>query len=331
MQSNVICVLSVFAFLAVIKNSCAIQCWECTSDAYGRCADHFNTTLFPRNAFNFGPVAGQPHVRNCDTGPSNFGQYGYQRQVCVKRVETDRRLGRTTYSRQCHTLVGNERVGSCPTYTTNPDIVVDFCEYCDTHECNGAEGISRSAFWLSLLPIAFALALRERVGPASWYFEKCRAPNIFSLVFKMGVRFQFIILPITLIYGIVHVADAMYCWECQSDTDPRCADPFDNRTFTIRDCSVVVGVAKRAIEMRSTMCQKIKRKEDGVWKVIRKCAYGGDVGTHEWNGMSPPEYGPNNLYTEYYNCQSRDGCNTSIKVFATLWSVVLTVIPFVVA
>ncbi|KAK4873988.1 hypothetical protein RN001_013348 [Aquatica leii] len=160
MHSNVFYILGVLIILAVTKNSCALQCWECTSDTYGRCADHFNTTLFPRNAFNFGAVTGQPRVINCDTGPLQYGQYGYPRQVCMKRVETDRRLGRTTYSRHCHTLVGNERVGSCPSHITNPDIVVDFCEYCDTHECNGA-GIGGAAIWMSLLPISMALVLRN--------------------------------------------------------------------------------------------------------------------------------------------------------------------------
>ncbi|KAB0794221.1 hypothetical protein PPYR_13850 [Photinus pyralis] len=143
--------------LVFIKTSYSLQCWECTSDSYGRCADHFNTTLFPRQAFVYNAVTGNPRVVNCDGGSSQYGQYSYQRHVCMKRVETDRRLGRTTYSRHCHTLVGNERVGTCPTHITNPDIVVDFCEYCDTHECNG--GLSVTSTMWSLIPAAMALVL----------------------------------------------------------------------------------------------------------------------------------------------------------------------------
>ncbi|KAF5291540.1 hypothetical protein FQR65_LT01853 [Abscondita terminalis] len=143
----------------------------------------------------------------------------------------------------------------------------------------------------------------------------------------MGVSFQIFVLSITLIYGIGHTVDAIKCWECRSDVDPHCADPFDNSTFPIMECKL--ARSKLFVGVESTMCQKIKRKEDGVWKVIRKCAFAGEVGTETWDGMSTPRYEPNNVYSEYYTCKNRDGCNTSVKVFATLWSMVLLVIPLI--
>ncbi|KAF5300643.1 hypothetical protein FQA39_LY11104 [Lamprigera yunnana] len=160
MYSSAFYVFTVIALMAVIKNSSALQCWECSSDKYGRCADHFNTTLFPKSSYGYSAITSAPRVVNCDSGPLQYGQYGYQRQVCMKRLETDRRLGRTTYSRQCHTLVGNEKVGTCPTHITNPDVVVDFCEYCDTHECNGA-GFLKSSMWMSVLLFIFTSVLRK--------------------------------------------------------------------------------------------------------------------------------------------------------------------------
>ena len=46
---------------------------------------------------------------------------------------------------------------------------------------------------------------------------------------------------------------------CRSDSDPKCADPFDNSTVPITDCS-----QERELEhlpgVRPTMCRKIRQK-----------------------------------------------------------------------
>jgi len=161
MNSYVVYVATVLAVLAFVKNGEALQCWDCNSDAYGRCGDYFNTTQIPRVSLAYSPVTGLPSVINCDSGPAQFGQYGYSRQVCMKRVETNRRFGTTTYTRSCHTLTPGENVGTCPTRTVNSDTTVDFCQYCDTHECNGAQGLQKNAFLMGLIPIAVALVLRK--------------------------------------------------------------------------------------------------------------------------------------------------------------------------
>lgn len=53
-------------------------------------------------------------------------------------------------------------------------------------------------------------------------------------------------------------AFSIKCWDCRSDIDPKCADPFDNTTFAITDCST------RKLEhlpgVRATMCRKMRQK-----------------------------------------------------------------------
>ena len=49
------------------------------------------------------------------------------------------------------------------------------------------------------------------------------------------------------------------CWECRSDGDPKCADPFDNRSFPITDCTHKVEKAHLP-GLPATMCRKIRQK-----------------------------------------------------------------------
>lgn len=51
---------------------------------------------------------------------------------------------------------------------------------------------------------------------------------------------------------------AIKCWDCRSDADPKCSDPFDNTTFAITDCK------QQRLEFlpdaEATMCRKIRQK-----------------------------------------------------------------------
>ncbi|KAF2897389.1 hypothetical protein ILUMI_08781 [Ignelater luminosus] len=165
MNVYVLCVTVAVFVLAFITNGDALRCWKCSSDAYGRCADHFNVTLFPRYQTIQNAYSDSPHIIDCERDvPNNYQTYsnfgGYQRHVCMKKVITDRRTQRKIYSRGCHLLVGNEAVGTCTNQQAYGDDQVDFCEYCDTFECNGAQGLQKN-LWVGLIPIAVALILRK--------------------------------------------------------------------------------------------------------------------------------------------------------------------------
>lgn len=49
------------------------------------------------------------------------------------------------------------------------------------------------------------------------------------------------------------------CWDCRSDTDPKCADPFDNSTLSITDCKQM-GELEHLPGVLPTMCRKIRQK-----------------------------------------------------------------------
>ena len=52
---------------------------------------------------------------------------------------------------------------------------------------------------------------------------------------------------------------AIKCWVCRSDGDPKCADPFDNRSFPITDCKQEKP-RDHLPGLESTMCRKVRQK-----------------------------------------------------------------------
>lgn len=58
----------------------------------------------------------------------------------------------------------------------------------------------------------------------------------------------------TLIPGL-----SIKCWECRSDSDPKCSDPFDNSTLAITDCSKS-DPKEHLPGVKATMCRKIRQK-----------------------------------------------------------------------
>jgi len=60
------------------------------------------------------------------------------------------------------------------------------------------------------------------------------------------------------------------CWVCRSDSDPKCADPFDNSTVPITDCKQEPDL-EHLPGVRPTMCRKIRQKGDRYTLLV--CSY----------------------------------------------------------
>jgi len=132
-----------------------------------------------------------------------------------------------------------------------------------------------------------------------------------------------------LVYGIK-------CYVCQSNIDPKCADPFDNSTLPITDCDAYPRAdlaARNELEiagergffsafsqstsmkpLRATMCRKIRQKANGQWRTIRGCGYI-DPPTEEDNSNlannCEMRYGTSDVIMESCSCNNKDGCNSS--------------------
>lgn len=64
------------------------------------------------------------------------------------------------------------------------------------------------------------------------------------------------VLAICLFFFLV---DCIKCWVCRSDSDPKCADPFDNTTVPITDCKQELPLRHMPM-VKPTMCRKIRQK-----------------------------------------------------------------------
>ncbi|XP_066992486.2 UPAR/Ly6 domain-containing protein crok [Anabrus simplex] len=114
------------------------------------------------------------------------------------------------------------------------------------------------------------------------------------------------------------------CWKCRSDTDPKCADPFDNSTVPINDCAQEPELPHLK-GVKATMCRKVRQKVDGQWRYIRGCAYIGEVGIEGDERFCLMRTGTYNIFIEYCTCNSKDGCNSasglsvSYGIILVLW------------
>ncbi|XP_059475831.1 uncharacterized protein LOC132196908 [Neocloeon triangulifer] len=104
--------------------------------------------------------------------------------------------------------------------------------------------------------------------------------------------------------------EAIKCWVCRSDADPKCADPFDNSTLPITDCSKEVGLSHLP-GIRPNLCRKIRQKVNGKWRYYRSCAYLGEPGIGGDERYCLMRSGTYNIFMEYCTCNSKDGCNSA--------------------
>ncbi|KAL2716632.1 uncharacterized protein V1478_014308 [Vespula squamosa] len=115
------------------------------------------------------------------------------------------------------------------------------------------------------------------------------------------------------------------CWVCRSDSDPKCADPFDNSTVPITDCKQEPDL-EHLPGVRPTMCRKIRQKVNGEWRYFRSCAYMGEPGIAGDERFCLMRTGTYNIFMEYCTCNSKDGCNSASKDHGSLLLLLFTMI-----
>ncbi|XP_058825392.1 uncharacterized protein LOC131685576 [Topomyia yanbarensis] len=138
-----------------------------------------------------------------------------------------------------------------------------------------------------------------------------------------------VILGIVFITFAVQMGIAIKCWECRSDSDPKCADPFDNSTLSITDC-IQVDPKEHLPGVRATMCRKIRQKVHGEWRYFRSCAFMGEPGIEGDERFCLMRSGTYNIFMEYCTCNSKDGCNSASQFAPHFLGVMtVTIISFV--
>ncbi|KAI8439329.1 hypothetical protein MSG28_013156 [Choristoneura fumiferana] len=133
-----------------------------------------------------------------------------------------------------------------------------------------------------------------------------------------------IMTALTIIIMLAPNVMGIKCWNCRSNNDPKCADPFDNSTVPITDCTQERGLPHLP-GVRPTMCRKIRQKVNGEWRYFRDCAYLGEVGIQGDERFCLMRTGTYNIFLEYCTCNSKDGCNASYMITPTPFMLVLLI------
>lgn len=153
-----------------------------------------------------------------------------------------------------------------------------------------------------------------------------------------------IIIPSLMQRGIQQV-EAIKCYVCQSNIDPKCADPFDNLTLHITDCDAYPRadlVPRNELDVieekgffsafsqpapvkpiAASMCRKIRQKVDGEWRTIRGCGYLGPPGELpldrlDSGGHCQMRHGSYDVFMESCTCNNKDGCNAAQGSLVTI-------------
>ncbi|XP_012230027.1 UPAR/Ly6 domain-containing protein crok [Linepithema humile] len=128
----------------------------------------------------------------------------------------------------------------------------------------------------------------------------------------IGNRFCFLVV-VLLFFFYAQEGLSIKCWVCRSDSDPKCADPFDNSTVPITDCNQEprLNFSKKYQDVKATMCRKIRQKVHGEWRYFRSCAYMGEPGIGGDERFCLMRTGTYNIFMEYCTCNSKDGCNSA--------------------
>uniref|UniRef100_A0A1L8DNU2 Putative conserved secreted protein n=2 Tax=Nyssomyia neivai TaxID=330878 RepID=A0A1L8DNU2_9DIPT len=144
----------------------------------------------------------------------------------------------------------------------------------------------------------------------------------------MHSRSVFLISCVTILFAIcIQQGLSIKCWECRSDEDPKCGDPFDNSTLSITDCAQSLPL-EHLPGVRATMCRKIRQKAQGKWRYFRSCAYMGEPGIEGDERFCLMRTGTYNIFLEYCTCNSKDGCNTAS--LPRVGSTLLLLVPLIV-
>lgn len=162
-----------------------------------------------------------------------------------------------------------------------------------------------------------------------------------TLSINIIISFVLFCCPFILLGHLFEPVDAIKCYVCQSNVDPKCADPFDNMTLSITDCdayprqdlairseydlveektSSIFALfpiqSSNPTTLRATVCRKIRQKVNGEWRTLRGCGYL----TEQLNSFDGPinackmRHGTYDIFMESCTCNTKDGCNSAMNL-----------------
>ncbi|GAB1869145.1 hypothetical protein CAJAP_10224 [Camponotus japonicus] len=124
-----------------------------------------------------------------------------------------------------------------------------------------------------------------------------------------------------------HRGEAIICYQCNSEYDPRCGDPFDPYSLGTVNCSFQPRL-EHLSHLEPTLCRKISQRIYGKVRVVRSCGY---ITDEKDNGECLMRSGTHDVRALYCSCTG-DLCNSveslrtpSLLPLASLLTAVLAI------
>ncbi|OQV21565.1 hypothetical protein BV898_04467 [Hypsibius exemplaris] len=108
----------------------------------------------------------------------------------------------------------------------------------------------------------------------------------------------------------VFKASGILCYECNSHYDPRCGDHFDNLTYPLTDCRYKLKYHLDPWVGGATMCRKMVIHIHGEKRIVRECAFLGQVGFNDGRWCLE-RVGTRYIHYSVCQCNNKDGCNAA--------------------
>ncbi|CAH0390220.1 unnamed protein product [Bemisia tabaci] len=134
----------------------------------------------------------------------------------------------------------------------------------------------------------------------------------------------------TCILGIFLVAvcflnqpvEGIKCWQCSTDVDPRCGEPFNHTQFTLTDCDR--ERTHSAYLQDHAVCRKSIHRINDERVIIRSCSWEPDNKNVE--GPCSPSSSPSYIKVEFCETCNTDACNKAPTLRESIIAIVLPVV-----
>ncbi|CAK9815599.1 hypothetical protein ANTQUA_LOCUS8513 [Anthophora quadrimaculata] len=113
-------------------------------------------------------------------------------------------------------------------------------------------------------------------------------------------------LVLVVLLSTIHHGEGIICYQCNSEYDPRCGDPFDPYTLGTVNCSFQPRL-EHLNHLEPTLCRKISQRVYGKIRVVRGCGY---ITDEKDNGDCLKRSGTHDVQAFYCSCTG-DLCNSA--------------------
>ncbi|ALC41023.1 CG6329 [Drosophila busckii] len=108
----------------------------------------------------------------------------------------------------------------------------------------------------------------------------------------------------------IQVSTALMCYDCNSEFDPRCGDPFEPYSIGEVNCSKQEPLEHLKDKFKPMLCRKTVQKIYGKTRIVRGCGYIPDERTDR---ECVRRSGTHDVSATYCSC-TKDLCNAATAV-----------------